>query len=386
MIRHSITSRSDWAEKLESLGVTYHSNGKPPEVPSLYWDESVAYEFKMDEILAIEKATEQLHFMCLEVVEYIVNKRPELMSKFDIPTEYRNYIRDSWNRADPYVMGRFDLAYNHQTGDIKMLEYNADTPTLAIETALVQWYWLQDCHTDADQFNSMHEKLIEQYRYLGSRMGDNRLVLSSIRKDFSAEEWNHVSYFKSLAEAAGLNTAQCDLEDIGWNSNYQEFLDLNNNVIRYWSKLYPWEWIAKEQFGKYLPLDKVGCVEPVWKMLCSNKAILPVLWELFPNHTLLLESKFEPLNVPYVAKPILSREGANIRINVDGKDVFNTLGSYGDQPVIYQEYFDTPRINDNQLVLCSWMVGEDPAGMIIRESDKKIIVDTARVVPHFIKG
>lgn len=99
---------------------------------------------------------------------------------------------------------------------------------------------------------------------------------------------------------------------------------------------------------------------------------------------MLLRSSFEPIDCDHVVKPILSREGANIKINVNGQDVFSTPGSYGEQPVVYQEYFETPRFNDNQVILCSWMVGENPAGMILRESDKKIVVDMAKVVPHII--
>ena len=33
--------------------------------------------------------------------------------------------------------------------------------------------------------------------------------------------------------------------------------------------------------------------EPLWTAIPSNKAILPVLWSLFPNHRYLLEAGFE---------------------------------------------------------------------------------------------
>ena len=60
------------------------------------------------------------------------------------------------------------------------------------------------------------------------------------------------------------------------------------------AKLYPWEWMTADEFGLNLRTTDIKLVEPAWKMLLSNKAILPVLWEMFPGHPNLLAASFEP--------------------------------------------------------------------------------------------
>lgn len=163
-------------------------------------------------------------------------------------------------------------------------------------------------------------------------------------------------------------------------------MDLENNPIKFWSKLYPWEWLAKESFGGHLLDDKVGVLEPVWKMLLSNKAILPILWQLFPNHPNLLPAFFDKNDIvgDYVTKPILAREGANIEVITHGTITTKTEGSYGDSTVIYQSLANLPMFDSQYVVLGSWMVGDKAAGMIVRESDSPIVVSAAKVVPHYI--
>ena len=68
--------------------------------------------------------------------------------------------------------------------------------------------------------------------------------------------------------------------------------------------------IWHEEFGVYLADEPARFIEPAWKMLLSNKGLLPILWELFPDHPNLLpcfESP-EPLGGNYAQKPRLSRE------------------------------------------------------------------------------
>jgi glutathionylspermidine synthase len=55
-------------------------------------------------------------------------------------------------------------------------------------------------------------------------------------------------------------------------------------------KLYPWEWIVGEAYGPRIVagLSDTDWIEPIWKMIWSNKAILQILWTMFPNHPNLL--------------------------------------------------------------------------------------------------
>ena len=171
-----------------------------------------------------------------------------------------------------------------------MLEYNADTPTALLEAAVVQWYWLEAVKPGADQFNSIHERLIARWRELRERVSDPRLHLTGAFAE--PEDLPHRSITCSdVAGQAGWSCAPLDISDIGWNG--QVFTDLAETPLRLLFKLYPWEWLLREQFGPHLLTDAIGIVEPPWKMVLSNKAILPVLWEMFPGHPNLLPASRE---------------------------------------------------------------------------------------------
>lgn len=386
--------RPDWKAKVETVGLTYHSHGVAPsgENSGAFWHEGAHYVFSLDEIEAIEAASEDLHAMSLEAVDYVV-RTPGVMETFGIAGAFRPLITNSWHRRDPHVMGRFDLAY--QTGKPpKLLEYNADTPTLVIETALVQWLWHQDVAPEADQFNSLHEKLVARYREIGALMEPGTtLHFSSLRDvddghstaSWSVEEFAHAHYFLECASQAGVKTKFVAIPDVGHDPSRLALVDFEGQPIRYWSKLYPWEWLVEEEFGKVLLWDRIGLLEPAWKMLLSNKAILPVLWHLFPGHPNLLPAFFEydeALGSDWVSKPLLGREGGNVTIRVGGSE--NATDGLYDGPRVFQGHTDTT-FEDRHVVIGSWMVGNEPAGMILREGDRPIVTADSRIVPHLIR-
>lgn len=380
MKRHQVVPRANWQERADEVGFTYHTAGIPAEGgDGTYWDESVAYEFTAAEVDVIEEATEELHFRCLDAVDRIVANE-ELMLRMEIPQEYHDYIRRSWQRQDPFLYGRFDLAYDGSAPP-KMLEYNADTPTMIIESALMQWFWLQDKYPSADQFNSLHEKLLE-------RLGDIRsLMPAGVPFYFAgyaenAEENQTCRYLQDLAVQAGLDARFIDLSDIGWIDN--RFVDLDGHDMRFWFKLYPWEWMFKDDFGRYTVTDCSGIVEPVWKSVLSNKGILPILHEMFPDHPNILPAKWttQEMAGDYVAKPLLSREGANIDIVSGGRTIDSTDGIYQGRR-IYQQRANLFRWDGNHAVIGSWVVGNRAAGMIVRDHDREIVRDRSRVVPHW---
>ena len=145
MRRDTITPRRDWRERVEALGFDFHTiDGEP------YWREDVCYRFTADEIDTLEDATAELHSLCLEAVDRIVSGgRCAELGLDEVTTRL---VEQSWRAGEPTLYGRMDLSWNG-TGEPKLLEYNADTPTALFETSVVQWYWLQDTRPQADQFN-----------------------------------------------------------------------------------------------------------------------------------------------------------------------------------------------------------------------------------------
>ena len=372
MQREARVPRIDWPQKVEALGFLFHS------MDGVYWDERAAYRFTSGEIDTLEAATAELHARCLEAADRVIAKRD--YARFAIPEPFHRLIEGSWADRDKSLYGRFDLSWDG-TGEPRMLEYNADTPTALLEASVVQWYWLQEVLPDADQFNSLHEKLIERWKSMrGALPVDGRVFFAGDPE--SAEDQGNLDYLRDTAVQAGLDARAIAIGDIGWDG--ARFVDLESRNIATLFKLYPWEWMVREEFGQYLAKGSMKVIEPAWKMLLSNKAILPVLWEMFPDHPNLLAASFEPgrFATDYVKKPLYSREGANVSIT-SGADTVETPGDYGAEGFIWQAYHELPRFDGNYTVIGSWVVGDEPAGIGIREDASPITRNSSRFVPHY---
>ncbi len=375
MQRIPSTPRPDWEKTVESQGFYFHSpEGQP------YWDESAYYQFTAAEVDAIEAATYALDKMCQEAVQAVVDR--ELWEQFQIPPTFVDFVRRSWDQDELTIVGRFDLAYVG-SGPPKLLEYNADTPTSLLEASVIQWHWMQDVLPNADQFNSIHERLIEAWGMLPPALKHNGIHFSALSGHL--EDYMTVQYLRDTATQAGFKTTYIEVERLGWNTPRQRFVDETETPIELCFKLYPWEWLIREQFGPNLLQGRTYWLESPWKMILSNKALLPLLWEMFPGSPYLLPASFEPLPGDYVRKPQLAREGANITIVAGGKTVLETEGTYGG-PWVYQQLIRPRDFGNRFAVIGSWMVNGYACGMGIREDDSWITHDTSRFVPHvFVK-
>ena len=375
MERVKIQPRNQWQKAVEQLGFGFHTTD------IAYWDESAYYRFDSREIEAIEKATAALWDMCLGAVQHVIDQK--LYSQFSIPENFIPYIEKTWNDEHPAIYGRFDLCYKQ--GKIKMLEFNADTPTSLYEAGIVQWFWLQDHDKNKDQFNSIHEKLIAYWKYLKAYLHPGKLHFTCLKD--TLEDLTNTEYMRDCAIQAGIDTKLIFIDDIGWDDEQMQFTNLENEPITNLFKLYPWEWLAAESFGSNILTDKNNSfwIEPCWKMILSNKAILPILWQLYPENEYLLPAYFTDNGMKdYVKKPILSREGANIELVKHYGSVEKTAGEYGQEGYIYQQLFELPEFDNNYPVIGSWIIGQEPAGMGIREASGLITNNQSRFVPHLI--
>ena len=388
MIRRSLTPRPDWQARVEGEGLIWHSaDGRP------YWDESACYGFSPYEIDRIESATAELYRLFLEAGQRIVDQ-PALLARFGIPAAFHQPIRDAWSDEPPALnLGRFDLGYDgahDRGGSPKLFEFNCDTPTSLLEAAVIQWSWKEEVFPRADQFTSLHERLVARWRDLAPLLPPS-VHFAHVADDAgigAGEDAVTTSYLRDTAAAAGIATVPILVDDLGWDEDARRFVDLDEAPIEAVFKLYPWEWLANEAFAPQLleSLSDTLWIEPVWKMIWSNKAILPILWQLFPGHPNLLPASFDIPAGDAVAKPLLAREGANVSIRRAGQVVAQSAGDYGDGGFVYQDLYRLPETAPGCFpVIGSWIVDGEPAGMGIRE-DGLITGNTARFVPHVIEG
>ena len=389
MKRVVMNERPDWKADAEACGFTIHSM-----YGERYWDERHAYVFTLEEIeTRLEAPSAELLEMCYAAVERIASDE-ELMRRMAIPSAYHDAVQRSWRNHEHDLYGRFDLSYDGN-GPAKLLEFNADTPTSLFESAVFQWRWLEDMKqrgelpSSADQFNSVHERLIDAIRILAAPSG--HMHFAGMLE--SEEDLVTLNYLVDCAAQAGCKAKLIAMPDIGVDDEHR-LIDLQDEPIDCLFKLYPLEDMVREPFGRHLPLTPTRVIEPLWKLTLSNKGLLPVLWDMFPGHENLLPAYFEDdtrigdLGVRYVRKPLLSREGANVTlVNYEaGAGIYQVEGPYGEEGYIRQAMHLLPRFGDDWTVIGSWVVAGQPAGIGIREDDTPITRDTSRFVPHYIEG
>ena len=384
MIRRTIAPRADWASRVEALGLIWHIwhtlGGRP------YWDEGVFYTFTAAQAATLEAATAELYELFLKAGQRVV-EQAGLLRSFGIPDYCHEAIRAAWEAEPPALdFGRFDLGFDGR-GAPKLFEFNCDTPTSLLEAVVVQAAWREERFPGLDQFNSLHDRLVAKWRSL--RPGFTGTLYFAHAADDAGEDSITTSYLQDTAAEGGFTTASILIEDLGWHRDLGCFVDLERRPIEGLFKLYPWEWLVHEAFGPMLveSLPKTLWLEPIWKMIWSNKAILPVLWELFPRHPNLLAASRTPLaRGDAVIKPLMVREGANVSICRAGAVVAETGGEYGEEGFVHQALYPLPETAPGVFpVIGSWIVDGEPAGMGIRE-DGLITGNWARFVPHVIDG
>lgn len=383
MQRIAINERPDWRDKANEYGFTFHTMYGEP-----YWCEDACYQLSLNEVEKLETVTAELHNMCLKVVEQVIHS-DALLTRFCIPRHTWGFVRQAWESQQPSLYSRLDLAWDG-TGEPRLLENNADTPTSLYETAFFQWIWLEDqshaglLPADSDQFNSLQEKLIDRFTEFNQHYGCNLLHFTCCQD--SNEDRGTVQYLQDCASEAGIASEFLYIEEIGLGEKGQ-FTDMQDQVISNLFKLYPWEYLLREMFSTKLADAGVRWLEPAWKCILSNKALLPMLWKLFPNHPNLLEAYFVDESHPplecYVEKPFFSREGANVRIVRHGEEIVKADGPYGAEGLIVQKFQPLAQFDGNHMVIGSWLVNDQPAGIGIREDTSAITRDLSRFYPHF---
>lgn len=382
MRREASTPRPGWDETIRAQGLVYVDTELPDGEIMSYWDETAAYSFTLDEVLRLEEATEELHRMSVAAAEHVVARRR--FAEFGIPEWAAEAVARSLRESPPTLYGRFDLWYDG-SGPPKMLEYNADTPTALVEASIVQWYWLEHTHPDADQWNSLHERLVGAWAKIGAALHEPRAHVLWSSEEESGEDEITAGYLAETARQAGLDVTLMPIQRVGWDG--RRFVDADDRPITTCFKLYPWEWMLAEPYGRPAldPGMPTTWIEPAWKLLLSNKALLAVLWELYPGHDYLLPAYLDsPRGMTgYVAKPLLGREGGSVRI-VTGDTEITNPGIYGDEGFCFQEFRALPEFEGNRTVLGSWIVDGESAGVGVRESESLITDGYARFLPHYI--
>lgn len=443
MKRVSNPERVDATKIVQGQGLVYTSDNKfeadgiTPNWLYKYWTENAHYEFTSEEIALMETAVAAVFDMCEKLGDMLVLPENQwrieqqlAVPHFAVKQVVETWNRESWNvhsnslESWGSVYGRFDLRFgglDHPDPEMripKIYEFNADTPTSLVESAAIQWFWLEQTGFGQDQWNSLDERLVAAWQrnmyQIEQKLGHKPVVYfaASSEQTIGEDVQNTILMAETCAKA-GYETRTIYMEQIEMDDKGR-FFDPDMQHIDVIFKLFPWEHLVLDEFGEaafedmervawYMEGEYAGgtiWIEPPYKMLWSNKGLMALLWEMFgnsdhPGAQFLLPTWFEgeaPQSTKgYAKKPLLSREGADITLfesdgSVIAKDIKDEYGSEGFilQELALPPVFQKEDGKEVHPVLGVWMVDGEPAGMGIRESSGAITDDFANFVPHSI--
>jgi glutathionylspermidine synthase len=378
---------------LESLGFVWHTDS---DKSSYISDELVV--ISEDQAEAYYEATNTLYDMYVEAAEYVIENN--LFHEIGIPFNLVEVIKASWeNDVHWHLYGRFDLAGGLDGKPIKLLEFNADTPTALFETAIVQWAMLKQNGLEEErQFNALYEALVDNFKRLVTleedvssfeeRYDGWNFLFTSVRGN--SEEENTVRLLQHIATEAGFNTEFAYIDDIEFSAEEGIFYEGNNYEL--WFKLIPWEDIALEESDLAMLLtniiksQKAIIFNPAYTLLFQCKGLLKILWDLYPDHPLLLESSFEPLaGVNQVKKPVFGREGASVSILDETTQTIESMtGDYDNHKMLYQAYTELPTDTQGQSYQAGVFYAYEACGLGFRKGGK-ILNNMSKFVGHIVQ-
>ncbi len=379
-------------EYLEELGFTWHTDS---DESSYIANELVV--LSEAEAEAYYEATNELYDMFVEAGDYIVENN--LFHEVGIPFNLVDLVKQSWQSdVHWHLYGRFDLAGGIDGKPIKLLEFNADTPTALFESAIVQWAMLKQNGLDEQkQFNFIYEALVNNFKRVVTLQESVeefdelyegwRFLFSSISGN--AEEENTVRLLQHMANEAGFDTNFAYIDEVEFDDNGIYF---NEQKYELWFKLIPWEDIAIEESDLAMLLTNIVknqeaiIFNPAYTLMFQSKAILKILWDLFPNHPLLLETSYEPLdNKMQVQKPIYGREGESVKIlDSTGKVINGGLGDYDNHKMIYQEYVELPKDENGNFYQAGVFYAYEACGVGFRRGGA-ILDNMSKFVGHIVE-
>lgn len=429
MRRVRLAQRPGWEEQILHDGLVFSPTSTPDGGQFSYWREGAAYRFTAAEIACLADAAARLFAMCVAAGDWLA-ARPAVMSAMGIPDWAQPQVVASWHDEPAWqsVYGRFDLCFgglDHPDAALRtprLYEFNADTPTCLVESAYAQWRWHMQVRAGADQWNQIYERLVDAWRrnlaLVAARLGHRpRVHFTCSSAERSGEDVMTTQLLRDTCAAAGYETTTVFIEDVALGADGR-FYDGDGRHLDVLFKLYPWEAVVADAFGPaaFADMATVGrrdglgqyrggtvWIEAPYKMLWSNKGLLPVLWHLFgdgDDARYLIPAWFDaptdalpgPPEGPgdHVRKPLLGREGGGVQVVRGGVTTLTVPGDYGAEGYVVQAYAPPPAVPTGTAgevvhpVLGVWLVDGEPAGLGVRESDGVVTDNLSYFVPHVI--
>jgi len=363
---------------LEEIGFSWHT-----DIDDSKYINDTLIEITEEEAEAYYIAGNEIYDMYIVAAQYVIDN--ELFFEIGIPFNLIEAIKKSWkNDVHWHIYSRFDLAGGIDNIPIKLIEFNADTPTSLFETALLQWALLKHNNMNEDkQFNNVYEAISKNFKRLITLFDDVdnfeekydgwKILFSSV--EGNDEEEATTRLLQQMATDAGFNTSFEFLQNVKFDED--GIFDAEDNQYEYWFKLYPWEDIATDEpelatiLTSIMQNQKAIILNPAYTLLFQSKGMMKILYDLFPDSPYLLKTSFEPLQgIKQVEKSVFGREGANTKIiESDGTISYETNGPYDNHKKVYQEYIEFNKDSQDNKYQAGVFFAYEACGLSFRKAN-----------------
>lgn len=380
---------------------------------SVYQSLNYPYEGKYYDIVLLSRTECSAYYEaaheCLKMInaaaEYVIRHRK--LSEMGIPEFMHGIIEKTYFDADnnPHMLGRFDFAGGIDGVPIKLIEFNADTPFSIFETSTMQHVLCKAAGLDLDnnQYNTIFKELITFFKYMKEIYPDTANEIFFTNHEYDEDNLN-TSILMEAAKEAGIQITHKHWTDIAVDDRYnivgisgvafdkshirEQLFNITN--ITHLVKMVPWDLICTyDENSIERAKDIVKCLDlrpyttisnPPYTMLYQSKALLSIVYDLFPESKYLLKSRIvcdtddlkDKTMPPHVLKHVFGHEIQNIRA-VENTKTTEYTDDYCDKvngKYIWQELATFPKDEKNRCYQAEVFISrETPCGIGFRRSE-----------------
>lgn len=366
-------NRQDRVRALADLGFTWADLEGDP-----YWIDQVVM-MKQDVYEELERASQQLWSIFDKAVRFTLGKH-DLYRMMGIP-EVLWHGLDTLEIEEPGAISRyarFDFAISN-SGDIKLLELNADTPTGYVEASVVT-PWMCAQYGISSPNEIMKQLVAEAWAV------EQPDTVACVAYGTHAEDSGTIDM---LARHSGREMSHVDCLELWVDQGIVK--DTNNRVIERLFALYPKEWMAIDDGGDALAyameMEHVKLFNSPHAIILQSKGLQALIWGMHELGLLFNEEEhnvIERYMLPtynkavfdgsYVSKSMFGREGGSVQIfdptgRLELKDEagFDTSRFF---PLVYQKRADLAQIELNvgtfHLLTGMFVIHGKPCGLLGR--------------------
>lgn len=337
---------------------------------------------RQSQLAELRRASEALGRVYARTVHIVQQGEPALWTELGLPEAAFGALQLRFDDTVPTMIGRFDFALTPDGP--KMLEFNSDTPTGIVEAfhvngRICEAYGAVDPNEGCRMaLAAAFERMLRLYREAG--YAARRVVFSAL--DWHEEDAGTTRYLLQQSGVAGAGFVPlADLRVEGDRLWAPSLLPEGTAVaageppsmqpVDVLYRLHALEKLAEDRDTDGYPTGehalrliadrRLAIMNPPSGFVAQTKALQALIWNLHEAGEFFTEEEHDTIRrymlptylepcfeagMPYVAKPILGREGSGVTIYDGSGAARESSGEneYADQPMVYQQYTELPPV------------------------------------------